>query len=197
MRFAVDIGSKKVAINCHKALRAQAKWVLTYLKETFAEKPEKLKDGYKLQMGWTVFCLKGSDADLVLCEPAYQGNPFTDWHTDLTTSLTVQAQQNDVLALTQADGVATLFQDKIVLAKGCLAEPRVYLYRSKAASPGDSGWYIAPVAKGSKEPVLEAIFAYELLKHRRALLQVLPLPPGYMVIFNGDVIEAWRGENGQ
>jgi hypothetical protein len=192
MRLTTRIGSKLVAVNCQGALRPQCKWLLGYLRETFSPKVEQLRDGFKLQVGWSTLCLREQDGELLVCEPDYRGDPFTRWHDDITSTLTVQAQQNDILKQTGAEGVAALFQHKIVLANGCLAEQRIYLHRTKGSPPGDSGWYVGPVTKSKDQPVYEAMYVYQLLQQRPALLQVLALPPGFMVIFDGDKIEGWR-----
>src|SRR5262249_35465056 len=159
-------------------------WFLNYLQETFGDDPDKLKNGFKIQLGWSILSLQERNSELVVCEPDYRKNPFEDWHDDITCTLKVQAEQNEILELTEAEGNFALFQDTIIYAKGCLAEQRVYLHRSPPAFGGDSGWYIGPVKGSAKKPVLEKMHVYELLRHRPALLQVLCLPVEYMVIFN-------------
>jgi hypothetical protein len=58
-----------------------------------------------------------------------------------------------------------------------------------AAKPGDTGWYIG--RRDGDNAVLDAIQVYQLLRLRPTLLQYLLLPPGYMVILNGDQVEAF------
>jgi hypothetical protein len=190
-----QIGTKTIFVNCDEDLRPQGEWLLAYLRKTFGNDPGPLRDGFKIQVGWSILCLRQQEAGLVVCEPNYRGNPFVEWHDDISCTLQVQMEQNELLeVLDVKEGAAALFQDKIVLAKGCLSEERIFLFRSKDAPAGDSGWYIGPTAGSEPAAANEAIHVYQLLKLRPALLQALALPPGSMVTFHGDGIEGWRQE---
>jgi len=192
-RLAVEMGAKTIIVRCDVALRPQAEWLLGYIRETFGSDGGQLRDGFKLQVGWSILSLREQNGKLVINEPNYYGDPFTECHDDISCTLRVQVEQNAILQLAEVDdAVPALFQDKVVLAKGCLDEKRVYLERTKNSPPGDSGWYIGPAAGGKRKPALEAIYVYDLLKERPALLQVLALPPGYLVVFDGDKIEGWE-----
>jgi hypothetical protein len=60
-------------------------------------------------------------------------------------------------------------------------------------TPGDSGWYIGEVEGArTKKNVsdLEAIRVCDLLEKRPTLMEVLALPPGYLVVVSGLTIEA-------
>src|SRR5262245_11184262 len=191
--LTAQIGTKTVIVKCDDETLAQGEWLLDYLRRTFGDKSGELRDGFKIEFGWTILCLRQEDAGMIVCEPNYRGNPFAEWHEDVSCSLRVQGEQLEILELADVKiGAPASFQDKIVLAKGCLSERRIFLFRSKAPSAGDSGWYIGPRDGGEAEPEYEAIYVFELLKHRPALLQVLALPPEYMVTFDGDQIEGWR-----
>ncbi|WP_420802087.1 immunity protein Imm33 domain-containing protein, partial [Tumebacillus flagellatus] len=80
-----------------------------------------------------------------LVAPNYETNPFTEVTDDLTLSLSVQLAQNHVLTKLSVDGETSLFQDKIIAAKGAIDLERVYLERSTHQTEGDSGWYLGPV----------------------------------------------------
>jgi hypothetical protein len=60
---------------------------------------------------------------------------------------------------------------------------------------GDSGWYIGEVDQPQNE--LKAIYSYQLLPLRPALLKVLALPVGYVVVFENDRIEAILNEQNE
>jgi hypothetical protein len=153
-----------------------------------------LKAGARIQVGWSILTLRSDNNDLTVMAPDVALDPCHDLTEDLTTTLTVQAWQNDVLKLVGVDGQAAVFCDKIVLARGTLSLSRLYLERSANPPKGDSGWYIGP-ADGAAATDFEAIFVYQLWASRRALLRVLALPPGYLVVFGGDTIEAVVGPN--
>jgi hypothetical protein len=125
---------------------------------------------------------------LLVCEPDFFGNPFTQERPDISTTLAVQVNMIRFAQRVGVDPPDVLFQDKIVLAQGCLRESKIYLERLPITKRGDSGWYIGPRA-GTLAPTqneLEAIVVYELLQQRQALLPVLCLPVGYMVIVDDD-----------
>jgi hypothetical protein len=194
-RLDVQIGANTITVCCDGVLRPQAEWLLEYIRKTFGADKGKLRDGFKLQVGWSILSLREQNGELVISEPNYYGDPFTEWHDDISCTLRVQTEQNAILKLAEVDdAVPALFHDKVVLAKGCLDEKRVYLERTKGSPPGDSGWYVGPTAAGKRTSALEAIHVYNLLKLRPALLRVLALPPGYLVVFDGDEIEGWEAK---
>lgn len=97
--------------------------------------------------------------------------------------------------------------EKIIVAKGGLKQARIYLERSEP-DPGDSGWYVGPVDgpqlidKDNPEHY-EAIWIWQLNQMRPNLFPALCLPPGFIVVFQGDTIvgianemneEVWREE---
>jgi len=184
-----QVGGTTLLVQCEEPLARQAEWLLDLLGRRSAEGLD-LRDGRSIQVGWTILKLRERKGGLVVCEPDYSGDPFSDEREDLTASLLVQAQQNDILKRLGEKGEAAVFQDKIVLAKGCLREQRVYLERTPGAPEGDSGWYIGPAEDREAERELEALYVYQLLRVRPALMQVLALPPGYLVVFDGDNLEA-------
>jgi hypothetical protein len=183
------VGGKRLTIRCEQRVSLQAKWVLAFLRK-FEQEGHLLSHGTRIEMGWVILTIAETDGTLVLLGPDFERNPFFDTTDDLTVFLEVQGMQNDILRRLDIEGARASFQDKIVIAKGALDQDRVYLERTPDASKGDSGWYIGPVAVSEEQPQLDAVYVFELLKSRRSLLQVLPLPPGYLVVFNGDQIEA-------
>ncbi|EOO17047.1 hypothetical protein IGA_03228 [Bacillus cereus HuA3-9] len=80
------------------------------------------------------------------------------------------------------------FSDKIVTAKNVLQLDEVYLQRASDCEKGDSGWYIGSVEETEDE--LEAFYAYQLLKIRPSIIQVLALPYEYLVVFEKGKIKA-------
>jgi len=134
-------------------------------------------------------------SDLVLHEPDFDGNPFTDYRPSVSTTLMVLGMQIDFLSRIKCEGSTARFDDKIVVQRGCLARDRIYAER-KTPSPGDSGWYIgsAEEASSTGEPPpaseLEVIWVYELLRLRPFVLEALALPVGWLVRWSGSTIDA-------
>jgi hypothetical protein len=183
------IGVKRVTARCAQRVALQAQWVLDLLGKLELES-EILRDGSRIELGWVILTVAGTSGEFTLLAPDFARDPFRDATDDLTVCLEVQAKQNDVLRRLGVEGETASFQDKVVIAKGALHLERVYLERTANVAKGDSGWYIGPVINTDEKPPLEAIYVFELLKHRPDLLQVLALPPGYLVVFDRDKIES-------
>lgn len=194
------MGVKRVTLKCAQRVALQAQWVLDLLRKLELES-EIFKDGARIELGWVILTVSGTSGEFTLLGPDFERDPFRDTTDDLTVCLEVQAKQNDVLRRMGIEGEAASFQDKVVIAKGALHLERVFLERTADVEKGDSGWYIGPAVNTEEQPPLEAIYVFELLKHRPDLLQVLALPPGYLVVFdrdkiesvlNGDDVDVWR-----
>lgn len=187
------IGNRKFNVKCEKSFELQADWLLELLEKT-ENKNGYLKNGYKIQIGWTIITLNECDNEVTVLAPDYDTNPFVNTSEDLTVSLSIQLKQNYCLNRLQLEGEAALFKDKIVVAKGAILSRKVYLERSKDAVVGDSGWYLGLVEESEQPQELEAYYVYQLLKIRPSLLQALAIPRGYLVVFNGDEIESVLNE---
>jgi hypothetical protein len=196
--FYAQIGSKTVVAQCHEVLEVQVQWLLEYLKKKFDLESDKIKDGFKMQVGWSILCFVERDSELILCEPNYQENPFQDWRDDITDTLTVQAQQNHILQLLGiAESTPALFQDQIVYAKGAFFEKQICLERATNLKEGDSGWYVGPVTDSKERPAYEAMYVYQLIHHRPVLLQLLSLPPGFSSLVDGNDVVKIEGPGGK
>ena len=68
------------------------------------------------------------------------------------------------------------------------------MQRTGDVEKGDSGWYIGPV-EDNDNPELYALYAYQLLKIKPEIIQVLALPYDFMVVFEGNEIKAVLNEN--
>lgn len=182
-----EIDGSMVVVRCDESLQTQAQWLLGILRELSSGGPA-LRDGVRVDVGWSVITLRSIHKKLYVHEPDYSGDPFTQLRNDLTATLTVIANQNDFLALLQVSGVPARFDQKIVLSGGALEIDHVYLERSGEITPTDSGWYIGPVDEDQSK--LEAIYVFQLLDTRPNLLRFLALPDGCLVVVSGDRIES-------
>lgn len=93
--------------------------------------------------------------------------------------------------------VIVRFQDTILIRKGCLSEPRLFLHHRWEVEGSDSGWYIGMEGEepDDRPENFEKIYAYQLLDSRPELLSVLVLPLNYIALFDGDEIEGILDEN--
>jgi hypothetical protein len=197
MKYQRQIGSFNVVAICADDLKEQAEALLDKLAE-LNDKGPALQDGTTVEFGWSLLTLRGNEDELVVCEPYFSNDPFQDYLPVVDDTLRVIAEQVAVLKRVGAEGVAASFRDKVVIAKGCLQANRLYLERKATQAAHDSGWYIGYIEEAETKKTiddLEAIYVYQLLNQHRSLMQVLALPPGYLVVFNGNLIEAVFNED--
>ncbi|NTU33131.1 hypothetical protein HPY27_23505 [Brevibacillus sp. HB1.1] len=189
-----QIHNRTFVVTCKEFLVKQADFLL----DVFADVEDEtgpIKNGAKIQVGWTILLVFERDGYMEIVAPDYDENPFSETTSDLSVSLVVQMAQNNCLQTVRAEGEAALFQDKIVVAKGAFEQEHVYLQRAEDVRKGDSGWYLGPVEGEVESDQLESYYVYQLLKLRPSLLQALALPRGYIVVFQGDLIEAVLDEH--
>ncbi len=186
----LHVGSLCLVANCADELCDQARWLLETIKK-LNEKGLPLEDRVRIQFGWSLLTLKRRDSEVIVCEPDYSGNPFSEAVDNVTRTLWVQALQVEVLRKLGLEGNPARFHDKIVTGKRCLDEPKVFLQRQGTQEPGDSGWFVGRVQE-NQETVgeYESLVVYKLLFRRPTLLQVLALPPDFVVVYDGDRIES-------
>jgi hypothetical protein len=196
--FSRLIAGRRIIVSCHENLSSQAESLLDFI-QGISEKNGELKDGTKIQIGWSVLTLKEKDGglDLIVYEPDFAGNPLEELREGAFFTLLVLAQQNSVLNKLKMEGVPALFYGKVVYAKGVLDQEKIYLERSRDVSKSDSGWYVGSVEDKSSEPELEAGYVYQLLQRRPETMSALTLPEGYLAIFTGNHIDAIVNEENQ
>jgi hypothetical protein len=194
-----DKASKQIQVRCDELRREQGQWLADTVAE-FDGRERGLADGVTLEIGWTVFFLRGQpDGSLLVCEPDYQSDPFKTVRADVTASLTVLVAQIDLLRAIGVTPAACRFDQKIILKKGVLDEARIFARRQQSTQE-DSGWYIGPAGGAAVTPKaedLEAIPLYELMNRRAHILFALALPTDYMVVWNGTAIEALMDPQGR
>ncbi|WP_028399132.1 immunity protein Imm33 domain-containing protein [Ectobacillus panaciterrae] len=186
-----NIGGKNIIAKAEEPLSPQVE-KLFYLLTTVENK---LVDGFSIQVGWSIFILSEREDGYHIIVPDYTKNPFKDTTEDLTIALWVQLEQVHCLRQLNIEGEMIKFSDKIVIAKNVLQLDEIYLQRSSDCDKDDSGWYIGPVNEAEETGELEAIYAYELLKIRPSIIQVLALPYEYLAVFEKDNIKAILNDN--
>lgn len=161
-----------------------------------------IKDGYRTEIGFSVFICQKVDDGYKIVVPHYVDSPFNHTTDDLTLALWILVEQTKMLRICKLDGVATRFDDEIVVAKGALDSQIISLQRYPDLGKGASGWCIEAVKEnedGTFHSVqasgYESIYAYQLLQMRPALMKILALPYNYLVVFDGDNISEIINEN--
>ena len=185
--------------DCADMVQSQCRGMLAAV-ASLAGQGSGIADGVKVQFGWSVLTIRQEGSNFRVCEPDFDGDPFTQVRPDVTCTLAVLAMQVGVVRRVGVDPVEVRFDEKVVLRRGVLAEPHVFLNRGQPTE-GDSGWFVGPVEGPEYDPddlsQFEAIRVYELWRERRPLLSVLGLPPGHIAVFRGDTIESVMSPAGE
>ncbi|WP_242218536.1 hypothetical protein [Bacillus cereus group sp. BfR-BA-01380] len=191
-KFIKNIGDKTFIAQAEEYLAVQVEGLFHFLSEV---ENDRLIDGFSMQVGWSIYFLDQREDGYHIIVHDYTKNPFEDMTDDLTISLWILLKQVRCVKQLKVEGELLRFCDKIVAAKNVLQLDDIYLERTKDCETGDSGWYIGPVNDEDNTEELEAFYAYELLKLRSSIVQVLTLPAEYLVVFEKDQIKAILDEN--
>jgi hypothetical protein len=185
------IGSKTVLADCSQAYARAANNVLNEF-EKLARSGTPLRSGTEIRFGWTLLRLTEDDNRLLITEPDFVNWPQEGWTRTIDTSLEVLNAQVRLLHRLNVDGEDAYFDQFMIAVPGVLPQPRIFLRREGSISSEDSGWLLGSVedpealARGTG---LERIAIANLVRYRRALLQTLTLPLGFIVVFSDDSIE--------
>lgn len=195
-RFEKAIGQYKVIIHCIPSLYRQAAMILEVIK-CFHEKSGWLGDGVKIKVGWSIFTLCAKEQFLIVYEPDYTKNPVSDLREDISCSLGILAEQVNLLKRLNIEAEDISFQDKILVAHNALKQRKVYLERKRSENSGQSAWYIGIVEGDEPAEKNEIFFVYDLVQIRPALLKAMTLPSGFLIVFDGNEIEAVLNEKNE
>lgn len=195
MGFEMANSKKKIlgkifSANHDVELSSEANWLLSEVEKISLQGVE-IKDGTKIQFGWSLLIFREVADQVEICEPNFAGDPFSSINNDLSITLQVQSAQNVLNMRLGIPPQSTSFQDKIVLSSGCLNDTNIYMERRRPVpEKSDSGWLIGNADENKQNDNIVAIYAYQLLFQRPLLLQLLQLPEGYMAIINESEVEA-------
>ncbi|MCP4711262.1 MAG: hypothetical protein GY869_21795 [Planctomycetes bacterium] len=100
----------------------------------------------------------------------------------------VREVSREMVAALEAKRLPAADKDKVVFNQVEQDQTRIYLERIKTNKKGDSGWFIGTVAEVIAE--VQALSLGKLLDIRPDLKDILSLPTGFLVVINGEDIEA-------
>src|SRR5262249_40599598 len=145
--------------------------------ESANERGVQMVDGTRIQVGWSVLTLRAEGSGLRVCEPAFRTNPFEQLEPRLDVTMRVLASQIRVLRQVGEVGVDVTYDQLVLIVTGALERGAIYLKRLDPSSKQDSGWFIGDLdhIENPDETQTQAVAAFELLRVRRAILQVLAL----------------------
>jgi hypothetical protein len=200
--FERAVGQTALVVRCDRSLATQAEWLLRTVGKVLEATP--FKEGMTIQVGWPRFSLRTQAGRVLVCEPSYHGNPFVASSTDVTVSLEVLSAHDELIQLLGVEPEPVSFHHSVLIQRGCLSEPRIFLQRKSSAEGDASGWCVGVVGEEESfargDDGVEWIRSTELLRVRRPLVIPLFLPAGYVVSWNvddvvtlqsGDGVERW------
>jgi hypothetical protein len=197
MRIVRESRGRSLIAECPPNLKAQGETLLNLAAEADAAGPG-LRHGSIIEFGWAPVTLSADGDDLVLCEPDFGGD-VTRLVPSVGGILQVLADQAALLNSLGVEGIAAKYDAGVVVRKGALDLPHIYLHRRAPVRSDDSGWYIGPADDNAApdEAELDAMPVYRLLQLRPSLLKAMALPSEYLVVFAGSKIEAILDETGR
>ena len=153
----------------------------------------RLKDGFKIQIGFSLYILQKAISGYCIVTPDYESTPFLKVTEDLTLAFWIQMEQLDMLQKYHINGETIRFDDKIAVAKGSIVKPKICLQRFRDL--GGSGWCVNEIFQNKDGKFsnvdtteYESIYAYQLLNIRPSVLKALMLPYDYIVVIDEDDI---------
>lgn len=191
IKFNKNINGQLYKLNAESYLKEQAEALFKILSDIPVYK---LKNGFKVQVGWNLFILLEDEEGFHIVVPDYTKNPFEEVTDDLTIALWVYLEQISLLRKINSDGEMISFQDKVLCAKGVLDLEDIYLERRDKNGKGNSGWYIGPVDDAVVVDEYEMYYAYQLLELKLEIIKVLALPIGYLAVFKKGELKAILNE---
>ena len=191
-KITKKIDGRNVNAYCEEAFSLQAKSILELVSDTQKSK-NVLLEGYKLQIGWSMYIMAIIDGELALIVPDYMKNPFEDTVSDISLALWVCSRQIALLKQTNLEGEYVTFKDTMIILKEALETDDLFFLRQEARGDGDSGWYLGALGdKKEGRPASDyiSVRTYQLLTIRPELLKLLFLPTGCMAIIKeGEITE--------
>ena len=184
------IGSQSITVECAEVLQPAACDVLETLAE-LAKSGTLLRDGLRVQFGWSLLTLRAEADGLRVCEPRFSGDPRGEQSPTLDITLSVLAEQVRWLHRMDEKGKDVVFDQKIVHTLDGLEAEDIFALRGESTTESDSGWSVARVPRGGEGidmSNLSGLPIYRLLGTRVGLLAILTLPEGYLVRLQGNEV---------
>jgi hypothetical protein len=188
-RHQRSFGEQQLVAFCDPELRKEVDVLFELVGQLHAQGAE-LKEGLRVHAGWTTLVLERAEGELVFAEPDYDAtDPEAATRTEISASLRMLREQTEVLTRIGHRGEDVNFDQHVLMSRGALETPKVYLVR--VASPGGrlTGWRIAPTDEQEGEMEVDSVPLHVVYKQRPALVRAMLLPVGYMAFFEGEDIE--------
>ncbi len=195
---AIALEGSTLVASCTEAFSEHAAWLLNLLRGEMTEPGgPTLRDGLRIQVGWTKFTMVQHGDRYSVCEPDFSTDPHEHLREDISVSLGVMLEQNLWSKTLNAPLNPAYYAEIVILQKCCLESERIYLERRRP-NGHDSGWYVGMTEGGRPaEADLEAREIWTVLRDRPALIQFFALPAGFLVIMERDQAISIANENNE
>ncbi len=192
MILSEQIGAYTILIECVESNTEQARALLMKLRQLHSAGPP-LRAGTTIQFGWSVLTLQQEEENtLRIVELDFYGD-ISGTQPTVDITLEVLKAQVALLRSGREEGVDSRYDQIVIATRDWLDIPDLFLKRDLPQSPEDTGWFIGYLddLEAARPPhETQALYVYELLRLRPALMQLLAFPPGYLAIVNGETIKA-------
>jgi hypothetical protein len=177
-----------VRVNFEDGLERQAEALLAALEGQHAQGMT-VRAGAHIRFGWSFLIFQEGIGELVVCEPDYTSNPFAETRDDVSVFLRVLASQTALVQMLGVTPIEVSFQDKIIYANGVFESGQIYAERIQPRpEKRDSGWFVGFTNGDNSQANLRSGYVFQLLTHKPILMQTLLLPPGCIVLLDGNQI---------
>jgi hypothetical protein len=191
--FERAVGEATLLAKSDARLTPQAEWLLRTIAKVLEATP--FREGMTIQIGWTRFSLRTQAGRIVVCEPAFHGNPFSQSNQDVTLSLAILGAHDEMIQALGVEPEPISFHHSVLISRGCLSERRLVMHRRTAVQGDVAGWTIGVEGEEvvEEEERAEWIRATEILRVRRLLIVPLIAPVGWKVTWDGDTVVSMTG----
>jgi hypothetical protein len=193
-----QIGATRLTTSCAPAQKQQAESVLSTFEQLAAKAP--LLAGTRIRFGWSLLTLRDAEnGTLAVCEPDFSRDPFREIRPDLTVTLDVLARQTAFARQVGVTPVEVGFEQFVVVEQRAVTAAAAHLLRVESHASDDSGWSLSfsENLDEARDEDFESVRVYQLLDLRPAVLPALILPPGLIVLMDGDRIESVLDSGGR
>jgi hypothetical protein len=184
-RFSETFGDLRISLECAPFLEWHARTALKGLGARHSEGVPVVA-GQRYDYGGMMFSIIQDGDGLALTRPLTPaGDAFLGAGNNLSDMLGTVAMQGTLARRLRIEPAAYTLFDRLIVAEGMHAAPKVYMVHDPPSHAEDSGWFIAAEGYAEGHP-LQSISVLQLFRVRRSLLQAMLLPIGYLAFFEGD-----------
>lgn len=181
--------------HCEKGREEQCGMLLRAM-ASVASRGAVFREGETFSLGGMVFSFNKERDALVVVRPVIGGQSILGEDKNLSPLLLIVGRQIEFARQLGLMPETCELLDKVVVEKGCLEKSRIWLQRTADVADGDSGWFVSTESADGGQ-ALEALWGWQLIQKRPEFADVLALPPGCAVAFEGAEIKLVLGPDGR